>query len=186
MTLRTLLRIRHSSLIHTITTTTGSTAPINHIHCSSIRWSSSSTTAPSAAAAQNFDVRIMEVGPRDGLQNESSMIVPVQQKVQFIQLLVNAGCRHIEVGSFVNPNAVPNMANSPEVVQQLQNMTHSTTTTAVQFSALVPTLRYLQEALMYRDTLHEIAIFASASETFSQKVYIVKKKEREREKRSHR
>ena len=156
-----------------------------------------STTNPTPTT---YDVRIVEVGPRDGLQNEPSMIVPVEDKVQLIQLLMNAGCRHIEVGSFVSTKAVPNMANSSQVIQQLSELlrssssssassVRSTTTTnskddddhhhpitttntnrQVQFSALVPTIRYLQDALKYRDTIDEIAIFASASETFSRKV----------------
>ena len=157
-----------------------------------------STTNPTPTT---YDVRIVEVGPRDGLQNEPSMIVPVEDKVQLIRLLMNAGCRHIEVGSFVSTKAVPNMANSSQVIQQLSELlrsssssassVRSTTTTTttnskdddhhhpitttntnrqVQFSALVPTIRYLQDALKYRDTIDEIAIFASASETFSHKV----------------
>ena len=158
-----------------------------------------STTNPTPTT---YDVRIVEVGPRDGLQNEPSMIVPVEDKVQLIRLLMNAGCRHIEVGSFVSTKAVPNMANSSQVIQQLSELVrssssssassvrstttttnnnskddddhHPTTTTntnrQVQFSALVPTIRYLQDALKYRDTIDEIAIFASASETFSRKV----------------
>lgn len=163
----------------------------------SIRTLSTTTPTPTPTT---YDVRIVEVGPRDGLQNEPSMIVPVEDKVQLIRLLMNAGCRHIEVGSFVSTKAVPNMANSSQVIQQLSELlrssssssassVRSTTTTnskddddhhhpitttntnrQVQFSALVPTIRYLQDALKYRDTIDEIAIFASASETFSRKV----------------
>ena len=164
----------------------------------SIRTLSTTTPTPTPTT---YDVRIVEVGPRDGLQNEPSMIVPVVDKVQLIRLLMNAGCRHIEVGSFVSTKAVPNMANSSQVIQQLSELlrsssssassVRSTTTTTttnskdddhhhpitttntnrqVQFSALVPTIRYLQDALKYRDTIDEIAIFASASETFSHKV----------------
>jgi hydroxymethylglutaryl-CoA lyase len=138
------------------------------------------TTAITAASfsTRKYDVRIVEVGPRDGLQNESSMIVPVDDKVHLIQLLMTAGCRHIEVGSFVSTKAVPNMANSPQVLQRLSELSfiqpnnneNDIHTKNTRFSALVPTLRYLQDALQYRNTIDEIAIFASASETFSQKV----------------
>jgi hypothetical protein len=119
-----------------------------------------------------YDVRIVEVGPRDGLQNEPpSRIVRTEDKVQWIQLLMRAGCHRIEVGSFVNANAVPNMANSSQVIQQLYELGYANSGT-VRFSALVPTLRYLHEALKYREMISEIAIFASASEAFSQKVSV--------------
>lgn len=159
----------YNSITRSVTTTT----PIN----------SGAGTVPtrSLLSPTTFDVRIVEVGPRDGLQNEPSMIVPTEDKVQLIQLLMHAGCRHLEVGSFVSATAVPNMANSPHVLQRLSEVVVPSSSSSssgrrhhphdVSFSALVPTLRYLHDALPYRDTvLHEIAIFASASESFSQKV----------------
>jgi hydroxymethylglutaryl-CoA lyase len=142
----------------------------------------STAARSSTSTASPLDVQIVEVGPRDGLQNERRM-VNTNDKVQFIQLLMNAGCTNIEVGSFVSPTAVPNMANTHEVVEQLSELRRQCvdeavamaptkskrTTDQVRFSVLVPTIKCLQDALVHRHTLDEIAIFASASETFSQR-----------------
>jgi HMGL-like len=111
------------------------------------------------------EISIVEVGPRDGLQNERQ-IVSADDKIELIKLLIMAGCRRIEVGAMVHPKLVPNMANSLAVMQNLFHLKKDD----VHFSCLIPKLKYL-EAIV--DTpVDEIAIFASATETFSQKVSV--------------
>lgn len=105
-------------------------------------------------------VRIVEVGPRDGLQNEAS-IVPVEAKTELIELLADAGLTSIEAGSFVSPRFVPQMATTTEVLERV------TPRPDVRLSVLVPNLRGFEVALAAR--VREIAVFASASETFSRK-----------------
>lgn len=105
-------------------------------------------------------VRIVEVGPRDGLQNETVML-SVETKVELIELLVQAGLTSIEIGSFVSEKAAPQMASTDEVVRRLRARSD------LQFSALVPNMRGLSAAL--GAGVQEIAVFTSASETFSQK-----------------
>jgi hydroxymethylglutaryl-CoA lyase len=105
-------------------------------------------------------VRIVEVGVRDGLQNEKQ-IIPTDQKIEFIQSLAQTGLKHIEVGSFVSPKAVPQMADTAEVCSKIGALD------AITKSVLVPNLKGLEHALAsYAD---EVAIFGAASETFSQK-----------------
>lgn len=105
-------------------------------------------------------VSIVEVGPRDGLQNEPQSI-SVQTKVSLIEQLAEAGCRRIEAGSFVNPKWVPQMAGSEDVFATLKRRddTH--------YSALTPNLRGLERAIAAG--VKEVAVFAAASEAFSQK-----------------
>ena len=105
-------------------------------------------------------VKIVEVGPRDGLQNEA-VDVPAEVKIRLINQLVDAGISYIEAGSFVNPKWVPQMANSEEVFTQL---VHSDNIT---YAALTPNLKGFERALSVNAT--EVAIFAAASEAFSQK-----------------
>lgn len=105
-------------------------------------------------------VKIVEVGPRDGLQNEKN-IIPTAAKIQLIRELAAAGVRYIEAGSFVNPNWVPQMADSTEVFQGI------TRTPNVTYAALTPNLQGLERALAAG--ANEVAIFAAASEEFSQK-----------------
>lgn len=105
-------------------------------------------------------VRLFEVGPRDGLQNERVRL-NVPQKVQLIEGLVNAGMRDIEVGSFVHPKWIPQMANTAEVLQQLPQ--HED----VRYWALVPNIRGLENALSAG--AKNIAIFISSSETHNKK-----------------
>jgi len=104
-------------------------------------------------------VRIVEVGPRDGLQNEAATVTPVQ-RVAFIEKLLAAGLSTIEVGSFVSPKWVPQMAGSADVLGALHGK-------AGRFLVLVPNERGLDDAIAAG--AREIAIFAAASETFSQK-----------------
>ena len=131
-----------------------------------------STTTRQAQDDDNH-VTIVEVGPRDGLQNEKVTPLTVEQRVELIRLLVQAGCPKMEVGSFVSPQWVPAMADSDLVYQQVvaqqqQSSSSSNVNRSPTFSCLVPNQRGLQEAL--RVQVDEIAIFAAASETFSKKV----------------
>jgi hydroxymethylglutaryl-CoA lyase len=106
------------------------------------------------------DVRIVEVGPRDGLQNETARLA-VGVKVEFIRRLIAAGLRVIEAGSFVSGDKIPQMADSAEVLRQLPR--HN----GVRFPVLVPNAHGMKAAL--EAGAKEVAVFASASETFSQR-----------------
>lgn len=105
-------------------------------------------------------VRIVEVGPRDGLQNEKQAI-PTAAKIQLIEMLVDAGLTYIEAGSFVNPKWVPQMADSAEVFAGIKRKP------AITYAALVPNLQGYERAIAVN--ANEVAIFAAASEAFSQK-----------------
>jgi hydroxymethylglutaryl-CoA lyase len=105
-------------------------------------------------------VRIVEVGPRDGLQNEQ-IAVDVSTKVELINQLTAAGLNYIEAGSFVSPKWVPQMVGSDEVFAQLCS------TSGVTYGALTPNLQGLQRAIQCG--VKEVAVFAAGSETFSQK-----------------
>lgn len=104
-------------------------------------------------------VRLVEVGPRDGLQNEPER-VPTDTKVAFIEALADAGCRWIEVGSFVRPDRVPQMADTDEVFRRLRPRE------GVTYIALVPNLRGLERALACG--VRAIAVFTAATDAFSQ------------------
>jgi hydroxymethylglutaryl-CoA lyase len=105
-------------------------------------------------------VRLVEVGPRDGLQNEQT-IVAAEQKAALIDRLGAAGLEVIEVGSFVSPKWVPQMADTPEVLARLRRRS------GVEYPVLVPNLQGLEAALAHG--VQEVAVFAAASETFSRK-----------------
>ncbi|MCZ6834957.1 MAG: hydroxymethylglutaryl-CoA lyase [Planctomycetota bacterium] len=105
-------------------------------------------------------IRINEVGPRDGLQNEKS-IVSTNDKVAFIDLLSQTGVAEIEVSSFVSPKWVPQLSDADEVFSKI------TRREGIIYSALVPNLRGLERAL--NANVDKVSIFASASETFSRK-----------------
>lgn len=105
-------------------------------------------------------VKIVEVGPRDGLQSEKT-VLDVQSKVHFVNQLSLTGLRSIEVGSFVSEKWVPQMANSGKVFQQIE--CHANVT----YTALTPNLKGLEQAI--ECGVSEIAIFASASQSFSHK-----------------
>jgi hydroxymethylglutaryl-CoA lyase len=105
-------------------------------------------------------VRLVEVGPRDGLQSESRTI-PLAAKLQLIDDLADAGHTYIEAGSFVNPKWVPQMADSEQVFAGIKRRA------GVLYGALTPNLRGLERALAVG--ADEVAIFAAASETFSHK-----------------
>ena len=105
-------------------------------------------------------VRIVEVGPRDGLQNEKQLI-DVNTKVALINCLADAGFNHIEAGSFVNPQWVPQMADSAAVFKKINRRDN------VSYAALTPNIKGFERAVEAKAS--EVAIFASASESFSQK-----------------
>lgn len=105
-------------------------------------------------------VRLVEVGARDGLQNEPRSL-PVATRVALVERLVEAGLRTLEVGAFVSPRWVPQMAGSDEVVRQLGRRP------GVTYTALVPNLQGLERALAVG--CQEVAVFAAASEAFSQR-----------------
>ena len=105
-------------------------------------------------------VKIVEVGPRDGLQNEKTSL-DTETRVQLITQLADAGLSYIEAGSFVSPKWVPQMAGSDKVFQQLP------VDTATTYAALTPNMQGLERALQCG--VREVAVFAAASEGFSQK-----------------
>ena len=105
-------------------------------------------------------VKIVEVGPRDGLQNEPTP-VSLATKIALVEKLVDAGLSVVEVGSFVSPKWVPQMAGSAEVYTGIHKRA------GVSYPMLVPNLKGMEGALAAG--VQEIAIFAAASETFSQK-----------------
>jgi hydroxymethylglutaryl-CoA lyase len=106
------------------------------------------------------DVTLYEVGPRDGLQNESRLI-PTDDKVQLIDALSGTGLRAIEITSFVNPKWIPQLADGVEVAQRV------TRRAGVVYSALVPNRQGFDSAV--KAGMGEIAVFLSASETHNKK-----------------
>ena len=105
-------------------------------------------------------VRLVEVGPRDGLQNEA-VPVSVSDKLQLVHNLAEAGVSYIEAGSFVSPKWVPQMAGSAELFAGLLRKP------GVTYAALAPNLRGFEDALAAG--VQEVAVFAAASEAFSQR-----------------
>lgn len=110
-------------------------------------------------SVSNF-VKVVEVGPRDGLQNEKN-IVPTEIKVEFINKLSDSGLKNIEVTSFVSPKWVPQMADNAQIYQKINKKPN------VSYPVLVPNMKGLEDAL--KVNVREIAIFLAASETFSRK-----------------
>lgn len=106
-------------------------------------------------------VRIVEVGPRDGLQNEPGKMLSAALKANLIDRLAAAGVRDIEAAAFVHPKWVPQMANSAEVLQLMTRHKH------VNYSALTPNMQGLERAL--EAGVNEVAVFGAASESFSQR-----------------
>ena len=107
-------------------------------------------------------VRIREVGPRDGFQNEPETIATAD-KVRLIDLLSASGLPRIEVTSFVRPDVIPQLADAEEVLAAVQRRD------GVAFSVLIPNERGLERALAMRDRFDEINVFLSASETHNRK-----------------
>ena len=120
----------------------------------------SQAPGPVSLAGLPERVTVYEVGPRDGLQNESA-VVPARTKLEFIARLAGAGLSVIEATSFVRPEWVPQLADAEEVIAGLD------LTGPVRYPVLVPNLRGLDRALDLG--VREIAIFGSATETFAQR-----------------
>ena len=107
-------------------------------------------------------VRIREVGPRDGFQNEPETIATAD-KVRLIDMLSATGLRRLEVTSFVRPDVIPQLADAEEVLAGVERRE------GVAFSVLIPNERGLERALGLRDGFDEISVFLSASETHNRK-----------------
>ncbi|MCD8521623.1 MAG: hydroxymethylglutaryl-CoA lyase [Saccharospirillaceae bacterium] len=105
-------------------------------------------------------VRIVEVGARDGLQNEAQAL-SVELRCELIERLAEAGLRHIETGSFVSPKWVPQMQHSDRVLQQLKRQP------GVRYAALTPNLQGLEAAVAANAS--EVAVFTAASDSFTRK-----------------
>ncbi|MEU6234849.1 hydroxymethylglutaryl-CoA lyase [Kitasatospora sp. NPDC047058] len=110
------------------------------------------------------EVRIHEVGPRDGLQNESAL-VPVEVKAEFIARLAATGLRTVEATSFVHPKWVPQLADAEELVPRLAGLPDRHA--GLRLPVLVPNERGLDRALAHHAA--DIAVFASATETFARR-----------------
>ncbi len=116
----------------------------------------------SSSSNDNF-VRIFEVGPRDGLQNEKTQ-VPTRIKIEFINRLSRTGLKAIEVTSFVSPKWVPQMSDHVEVLAAIDRIP------GVCYSALTPNVQGINKVLsLGAKGVDEVAIFSAASEAFSKK-----------------
>jgi len=106
----------------------------------------------------HVDVRIYEVGPRDGLQNEAQPI-PTETKLRFIALLADAGLREIEATSFVAPGAIPQLADADDLLPRLERRS------GVRYPVLVPNARGLERAVVAG--ADAVCVFTAASESFT-------------------
>ncbi len=113
-----------------------------------------------ATSALPAHVKIVEVGPRDGLQNEKLQI-SAEDKIALIEQLADAGVNYIESGSFVSPKWVPQMATSSDVFNGIKRKS------GVTYAALTPNMKGFEAAMAVN--ANEVAIFGAASEAFSQK-----------------
>jgi hydroxymethylglutaryl-CoA lyase len=107
-------------------------------------------------------VRVREVGPRDGFQNEPE-VIPTAEKVRLIGMLAATGLRRIEVTSFVRPDVVAQLADAEQVLAQIERVE------GVSFSVLIPNERGLDRALAQRERFDEVNLFLSASETHNRR-----------------
>lgn len=118
-------------------------------------------------------VRVVEVGPRDGLQNETqATLLGVDVRCDLIARLAAAGLRTIEAGSFVSPRWVPQMADTDKVLQQLAHRAEIAAMSSLRLPVLVPNIAGLHAATADPATLpllKEIAVFVAASDSFSRK-----------------
>ena len=103
-------------------------------------------------------VRVVEVGPRDGLQNEKAH-VPTEQKIQFITMLADAGLPVVEATSFVSPRAIPQLSDASEVMARLKRIP------TTEYPVLVPNLKGMERALAAG--VRSVAVFTAASESFT-------------------
>lgn len=173
--------------------TSPSTTHVRHARSSSTNTTlngKNDETAHFESKAKDIDepkptIKIVEVGPRDGLQNEALPLVSVKDKLKFIRFLEQAGCSDIEVAAFVSPKWIPQMSGSSEVLSGLlaKELDHpkpsdgSNTSTRARYSVLVPNIKGLEQALSAgggpskkgRGIIDEIAIFGAASEEFTKR-----------------
>lgn len=116
---------------------------------------------------QKDNLRILEVGPRDGLQNEAK-ILSLEDKKELIRRLASCGLSRIELGSFVSPKWVPQMQDTEVLVEEvLKDQKEGVIPSSIEFSALVPNPEGLNRAL--KTGIKEISVFLSATESFSKK-----------------
>jgi hydroxymethylglutaryl-CoA lyase len=113
-------------------------------------------------SAYPTSVRIREVGPRDGFQNEPE-VIPTAQKVRLIGMLADCGLRRIEVTSFVRGDVIPQLADAEEVLEAIERRDD------VAYSVLIPNERGLERALAHRNRFDEVNVFLSASETHNRR-----------------
>jgi hydroxymethylglutaryl-CoA lyase len=107
-------------------------------------------------------VRIREVGPRDGFQNEPE-VIPTDEKVRLIDMLAASGVPRLEVTSFVRPDVIPQLADAEEVLESIDRPD------GVVYSVLIPNEKGLERALAHRDRFDEVDHFHTASETHNRK-----------------
>src|SRR5205823_5523969 len=112
----------------------------------------------SPLAAVPRSVRVVEVGPRDSLQNEK-VSVPTEQKIQFIQMLAAAGLAVVEATSFVSPRAIPQLSDASDVMAGLTRLPKTS------YPVLVPNVKGMERALAAG--VRAIAVFTAASESFT-------------------
>ncbi|TFK31279.1 hypothetical protein BDQ12DRAFT_694372 [Crucibulum laeve] len=129
---------------------------------------SSSRRRTLATVASSNVVNIVEVGPRDGLQNEKGSVIPVDTKIELINRLAKAGAMNIEAGSFVSPKWVPQMGGTADVIKGIRPLPN------VHYAVLVPNKRGLDDliSLLDQHTSHpslsdEISIFTAATDQFT-------------------
>ena len=108
------------------------------------------------------DIRIREVGPRDGFQNEPE-VIPTDAKVELIDGLARTGVHRLEVTSFVRADVIPQLADGAEVLERID------VPEGVSLTVLIPNEKGLEKALEQRDRFHEVNCFLSASETHNRK-----------------
>jgi hydroxymethylglutaryl-CoA lyase len=111
---------------------------------------------------ESDSVRVREVGPRDGFQNEPE-VIPTDAKVELIEALARTGVRRLEVTSFVRADVIPQLADGREVLERVD------VPGGVSLSVLVPNEKGLEKALELRERFHEINVFLSASETHNRR-----------------
>jgi hydroxymethylglutaryl-CoA lyase len=107
-------------------------------------------------------VKIREVGPRDGFQNEPE-VIPTEDKLRLIGMLAASGLKRLEVTSFVRPDVIPQLADAEQVLEAIERPE------GVSYSVLIPNEKGLERALAHRDRFDEVNLFLSASETHNQK-----------------
>jgi hydroxymethylglutaryl-CoA lyase len=120
------------------------------------------TRLKAMAAELPKSVRIREVGPRDGFQNEPE-VIPTEEKVRLIGLLSETGLRRIELTSFVRPDVIPQLADGSEVLSRFAPRE------GIAYSVLIPNRKGLEHALEHRDRFQEANFFLSASETHNRR-----------------